>query len=773
MAKCFSISSLWIFTATYLNTCYQKAGPTKISSVILFSVVNIASFLNELELFFLKETEFSSPFSSLSGVDYGMERLWRVILFDMLSTRCLFSVRLAIFPARLISIFYIPSQQATLVLTAICQAFAIINHIANGAYNHSTTSKPLPNLQAQNKLKLQKIPSTHEKELEMIVNSLHEGVCLLNSQSDVVYMNSYFQNALQISTKATLRMMSDSFSRLEFQEMSNISYSSLSAIPDPIKDDLSTRNRGSFASLEKAFLKIEEQDVQETLQNFSSLEELFNFNIKSRFSSNARSEKDADRYVATFRAKLYNQELKEWNTVALKIQILERKNSSTDPYFLILLKNIRNVDVETIRLEKENTIYRDNLLSSFSHELKTPLNSNLAFLEQSMESEIIPFEAKERLIKPALVSGRLLNYMVSDILDYSLILADVFKLDIRPKKLSKTLRSCMDLLQLKLEEKNLRMNLVMEEDTQEPFHTDHRRLSQVLINLLSNAAQFTMRGGIKVMVTKSSESRVVISVEDTGIGMSLGTKQKLMYTLEREQLQNKLNDHSVGIGIGLFMANKLSKLLNPKGRQGIWFDSSKNKGSTFCFEIKNMNQDSKQLISLTASPKKVSLGEMEPNSGLNVKVRQYSTRSMKNSFEFRQRIQRAASQGRVLVVDDESFNVLVIENFCRSVNVTVEKAFNGEEAIKKLQECARDGGPAIRLVFMDINMPVMDGYVATRKIHELALQNEFEDVTVVGVTAYNSWEKTDKALKSGMTEVLHKPVSKDTIVDVVRRYGVF
>jgi len=270
-----------------------------------------------------------------------------------------------------------------------------------------------------------------------------------------------------------------------------------------------------------------------------------------------------------------------------------------------------------------------------------------------------------------------------------------------------------------------------------------------------------MKGDLEVILTSSVEDSLIITVKDTGIGMDEKSQEKLQNNLDQEELNQKVNDSSIGIGLGLFISNKLVKMLNDG--TGLKFTSIPGKGSQFYFGIKNHNH---RLENSPSNAGRLDRSEIEQIFNINTRVRQYSTKSLKNIFTG---TNQRTFQGKVLVVDDEIFNIKVIENFCKAAGIEVEKALNGREAIDKLRVSQ---SPPIKMVFMDINMPVMDGYQATKEVHKMIENEEIEDVTVIGVTAYIAWEKIEKGYSSGMAEILTKPVSKDMIMEVFKKYRI-
>jgi len=586
----------------------------------------------------------------------------------------------------------------------------------------------------------------HHKILRNVFDYVSEGTIVLNIQGEIKIFNKSLENFIQIVNKLTLEDLNKLFLDLKFIEKSSTSIS-ISPPNDPLQQLRPSRAETSLGFSSPIIPSAEDSYFDENIPGITNLKDLFNFyiHLKQNVSS-------------TFRARVHHHHTQEWHDMEIKAYLL---TDLEEKHLLLSIKDLTEFDRKSLSLEKDKLIYRDSLIASFSHELRTPLNSNLGFLEQSLDSNLIPLEAKEKFIQPALTSGRLLLFIVSDILDYSLILAHGLRLDITGQNLVENINSCLKLIQPKLVEKGLRFKFTNNASANRIIFTDHKRLSQILINLLNNAIQFTMKGDLEVILTSSVEDSLIITVKDTGIGMDEKSQEKLQNNLDQEELNQKVNDSSIGIGLGLFISNKLVKMLNDG--TGLKFTSIPGKGSQFYFGIKNHNH---HIENSPSNAGRLDRSEIEQIFNINTRVRQYSTKSFKNIFTG---TNQRTFQGKVLVVDDEIFNIKVIENFCKAAGIEVEKALNGREAIDKLRVSQ---SPPIKMVFMDINMPVMDGYQATKEVHKMIENEEIEDVTVIGVTAYIAWEKIEKGYSSGMAEILTKPVSKDMIMEVFKKYRI-
>jgi len=356
------------------------------------------------------------------------------------------------------------------------------------------------------------------------------------------------------------------------------------------------------------------------------------------------------------------------------------------------------------------------------------------------------------------------------------MISNELHLVIKPKSLVHTVNACVELIQAKMNEKNIDFGLSVIGEMPDFIYTDHSRVSQILINLLNNALQYTMKGRIDVIISRLTGQKIEISVQDTGIGMDFVSQQRLRAKLSKDKITEKVNENSTGIGLGLFVSNKLSMILNGKDEKGLVFTSKKGSGSKFSFEVIDQrlcrHQSSCSPLALPKIDFQATEEQLKLESSLDTIIREYDTRMLKNIFRSSSMGAKDGPINRVLIVDDEIFNIVVIENFCKSLGIATEKAFNGQEALDKLRACAQDGLPSIKMVFMDVNMPIMDGYQATSHIKEMISQGEIEDLEIVGVTAYVARDKIVKGFKSGMSEIVNKPLSKTVLSDVLKRYAV-
>lgn len=680
-------------------------------------------------------------------LDIVLESLWRLLVIQSLSCSWLIKTANVVLCSRLLFSLVAPGRFELGFFRLVCGSVLLCIP--------ALFQKNLQNC-GENSMK--------EEDLNTLLKwfkSIPEGVLVFNLKGQIKFMNNYLSNVFEGSNEMSLKEISKCLLHFEFTEASMQINSSSIFTQKALSNFRKTQKDEDFVQDELSSKKL---DYKKKAQQITSLEELFNSCVNEPITREV-----IENYMPVFKAKFYHHNSNEWAVVEIKAHLLS--DSNDEKSVIILMRDVTERETHINSLKKEKILYRDNLIASFSHELRTPLNSNLAFLEQCMDSSMISFEAKEKFIKPALTSGNILFFLISDILDYSLMIINELNLQVRSKSIVHTVNHCVELLQVKARQKRLRLNLIVEEHIPDYVCTDHSRVSQILINLLNNALQFTMKGSIDVIITNSGNNQLTITVQDTGIGMDAETQKKLKCKLDKDKLKEKLHENSVGIGLGLFISNKIAKMLDPFSGEGIRFSSQKGLGSKFYFTLGNRLPLLKQTKAHSISRDFISF-ETDEECSLDALLREYDTRCLKNSFKTFRRGLSVGALSRVLIVDDEVFNIIVIENFCKSLGILTERAFNGQEAINKLKLCNYDGKTPIKLIFMDINMPVMDGYQATSEIIKMVQKKEIYPVEVIGVTAYVSADKVKEAYNNGMVEVINKPLAKAVLMDLLKKHEI-
>jgi PAS domain S-box-containing protein len=365
---------------------------------------------------------------------------------------------------------------------------------------------------------------------------------------------------------------------------------------------------------------------------------------------------------------------------------------------------------------------RHEFLANMSHEIRTPLNGVLGMAQVGLRASAGREKARaafERILE----SGRLLLAIIDDILDFSKIEAGKLELHAEPYELRALLEGAADLLAERARDKSIVLRV--EIDSALPRHCvgDALRLEQVLVNLLSNAVKFTHAGEVVLTAARADEA-LVFQVSDTGIGMSDDQMARIFNPFE--QADGSMTRRYGGTGLGLTISRRLVELM----RGQIRVESRPGLGSRFEVRL--------PFVAPERPPAAPIAGTM---------------------------VQGAARLAglALLVVEDTDINRLVLEELLTGEGARVSMAEDGAQAVAMLRA---DAGASCDLVLMDIQMPVMDGYEATRRIRAFA-----PDLPVIGQSAHAMTEARDACLAAGMIDHVAKPVNIDQLVPVILRHA--
>ncbi|CAG9323215.1 unnamed protein product [Blepharisma stoltei] len=406
---------------------------------------------------------------------------------------------------------------------------------------------------------------------------------------------------------------------------------------------------------------------------------------------------------------------------------------------------IRNIN-QIIELEKSiaNDHMKTVLLRSVSHELKTPLNAIAFFTDELIEKPLIelPDSEKEKL-KLVLISSKLMLSLINDLLDYSKMLAGAFTINKTYSDIRQTVYNACDLISMQAKKKNISLIYRIDPNIPELVFTDIVRFSQILLNLLSNALKFTIKGYIEICIWINSNNKLECKVEDTGIGISKEAKKKL-FTEFSTNYDPVLN--SQGNGLGLWISNFLVKSL---GGSGIRVKSKLGKGSQFQFSIDAFEnpQELRDFEEVLTTDEEVDWLDFYFNKDFNVSL-----------------------NSKVLIVDDNELNRMIVGSILSQSGISYAEAWNGKEALNKIIECSNKGY-MYSAVIMDCNMPEMDGFEATREITKLYQMKKINDMpSIIGYSAYSSDDDRNACIECGMVDYLTKPSPSENIIKVIKRY---
>ncbi|MFL5343982.1 MAG: ATP-binding protein [Hyalangium sp.] len=393
-------------------------------------------------------------------------------------------------------------------------------------------------------------------------------------------------------------------------------------------------------------------------------------------------------------------------------------------WFNAFLENLhsRRLSEAELRLAKELAEQanrsKGEFLANTSHEIRTPMNAILGMTQLALDAGSLD-ESRDYIIKASRSAKSLLG-IINDILDFSKIEAGKLELEKVPLSLPELISGLGDVFSSTARDKGIELRFEVDPTLSEGLAGDPLRLRQVLQNLLANALKFTAKGEVVVRVEKRSEKDGQVScrfsVRDTGIGIAREHLPRLFQSFS--QADSSVTRQYGGTGLGLAICKRLVELM--RGEIGV--ESEQGKGSCFWFQVALAKSEAQEV---EASSEPGVLPALKHLQG-----------------------------AKVLLVEDNRLNQEVAVQFLRRVGVEVDIAQNGAEALERLER-----GP-YEAVLMDCQMPVMDGYEATRRIRAIP---RFAQLPIIAMTANaREWDR-QRSLKAGMNAHLSKPIDVNAL----------
>ncbi|MFC1652284.1 ATP-binding protein [Planctomycetota bacterium] len=384
---------------------------------------------------------------------------------------------------------------------------------------------------------------------------------------------------------------------------------------------------------------------------------------------------------------------------------------------------------KTLQCKAETAnVTKSTFLANMSHEIRTPMNGVLTMLDLALDEE--PDATLCRYLQTAKTCGGNLLALINDILDISKIEAGKLEVDIHDCSLKELLRSLYTSMAPRAHEKELAFDIILETAVPVTIQTDTTRLQQCLINLVGNAIKFTSEGYVHMVVALEHREQgpcICFRVEDTGIGIALDQQEAVFSPFK--QADASTTRKYGGTGLGLAITQQLTQLLGGD----ISVSSFAGQGSTFTLAIP---------------------------TGLNEPVTEWIQGTQ---WKFVERVCHtplmSRFQGHVLVAEDDTANQIAIRLTLEKCGVTVVLASDGVEAVRLAQEQPFD------LIFMDIQMPSMNGYEATEILRKLGLT-----IPIYALTANAMKEDTERSRRAGCDGHLIKPINRSDIKSTLAQH---
>ena len=367
-------------------------------------------------------------------------------------------------------------------------------------------------------------------------------------------------------------------------------------------------------------------------------------------------------------------------------------------------------------------------LSTMSHEIRTPMNAILGMAELLEEGRLSGKQKK--LLRVLRNNGEILLHLIDDILDFGRVESGRLVLERIPFNLKKLVTDIVETFQLETGDRPLRIVQIIDNTVGPQRLGDPNRLRQLLMNLVGNAVKFTEAGVITVHVRSGhTPDTLRFFITDTGIGIPIQKRTAIFDVFT--QADNSTTRKYGGSGLGLTICKRLVELMDGE----IQVNSREGKGSIFQFSARLPLADSRGGAALDP-------GKKAKKAAAEEKI-------------------QPVEKLRILLAEDSEDNVLLFQLFLKEGSHKVTVAANGAEAVEKFHAAPFD------VVFMDMQMPVLDGYEATRAIRQWEQEQHRTPVPIFALTAYVLEEEKEKALAAGCDQHLKKPISKVQLLEII------
>ncbi|MEN3972134.1 ATP-binding protein [Sphingomicrobium sp. XHP0235] len=372
---------------------------------------------------------------------------------------------------------------------------------------------------------------------------------------------------------------------------------------------------------------------------------------------------------------------------------------------------------------------KSRFLANMSHEIRTPMNGVIGFTDLLLREELTA--TQRRYVSLIRDSGRSMLTLLNDILDISKIEAGSLELAKEEIVLRDKLESCLAIMMPMASEKAIDLSMNIDPDVPLRFEGDRLRFRQIVLNLIANAIKFTDEGGVCVtarMKDDSEDDVLLVEVRDTGVGIQ--EKQLESIFANFRQADATTARRFGGTGLGLPISRNLARLMGGD----VHARANSGPGSTFTIELPVRILEHSDAVAIDAP---ATMGTIARDVSL-------------------------------LVVEDNAVNQVLIEAMCQKLGVDVAIASTGLDAIDCVRH-ARDEARLYDLVFMDLQMPQMDGFEATRRLRALGF--DAGTLPIVALTANAYAEDVEACLEAGMQDHLTKPITLEQVDERIARYS--
>lgn len=425
---------------------------------------------------------------------------------------------------------------------------------------------------------------------------------------------------------------------------------------------------------------------------------------------------------------IYNEHFKRIDSFEERIE-KEKELSQKYEELIKAYKTLKNDYSELermIKLAENVNEAKTEFLTNMSHDIRTPLNGIIGIIELLKHTNLN--DEQKGYLEMLRSSSEILADIVGNALDMTVLESGKLQVNYETFDLKEDINNIINQLAIIGHKKNIKTMYYIEPFTETCIMGDKLKLNQVLINLMNNSIKYTSEGHVFLSVKKLEDNndrvKYQFSIEDTGIGIDEDFKNKIFGTFSKEELSyNRQN----GLGLGLIISKRLVSMMNGE----IWCESKKGVGSTFYFTVEFIKN-------------RMVYNDKE-NDKLEVETDKYNKTPL------------------ILVVEDNEINKKLAEAFLRKRGYSNIIAGNGVEAIKVYKNSHID------LILMDIQMPELNGFEATKIIRDLEKESGIH-VPIIAMTAYAMTGDREKCLSAGMDDYISKPISADMLYEKIEKY---
>jgi signal transduction histidine kinase/DNA-binding response OmpR family regulator len=411
----------------------------------------------------------------------------------------------------------------------------------------------------------------------------------------------------------------------------------------------------------------------------------------------------------------------------LRKQVVDLKNNTST--FKKRIKTLENALQRAEQASRRKSEYLENM----SHDIRTSMNGIVGMTSLVMETNLT--SEQEQYLEMVNTSVDRLLEVVNEVLDFSKIEAGLLQLEPQDFNLKESLDHDLYLLRLAAEQKGLSLTCTVDSDVPEYIYGDPKRLVQIVTNLVNNGIKNTESGGVSIFVKNdgyddNNRLSLNFSINDTGKGIDMEVQKRIFQAFCMPDSMQATQ--TGGIGVGLTICSQLVKMMG--GEIGL---ASSKRGSSFWFSVPF---------------REVAYPDLE------IEMDQIALQRQAETAVY------ALQGAKILLAEDEPINKVLTETLLSQAGVVVDSVENGREAYDKVKN------DTYQVMLMDVQMPVMDGLEATRKIRTWEKQNGRSRMTIIALTALATQGDREKCLQAGMDDYLPKPIEKRQLLDMLTKY---